>query len=222
VPFDYLIPLLIKPQPPPRVSTISTLNVLVFNNNNNNHPTPLPQAAPQALAAMDDASSFTSLAKIPLAKAHVLHPAACNPTMDLVLLLLEDTEKRAVGTTAELWRMSGSRVWSAQVSGRVLGLAWSRDGELHGSCKADVQARTSPSWYCRTRRGLRLRPEAQARAGQLSTSPYTPASASRASRPRSRYCENWHTTTGRASAHPARRGGLWCGLRARRSGRNMW
>jgi len=84
-------------------------------------------------------SAFTSLATIPLAKPHVLHPDACNPTMDLVVLLLEDEEGgggmggrgkagAGVSTKVALWRMSGSKVWEVDVGGRVLGLAWSRDG----------------------------------------------------------------------------------------------
>lgn len=65
--------------------------------------------------------------------------------MDLVVLLSEDLEDKAkppafgtkgkgrsgpgVATKVELWRMSGSKVWEVMVTGRVLGLAWSRDGE---------------------------------------------------------------------------------------------
>jgi hypothetical protein len=94
-----------------------------------------------------NSSSFTALATIPLAKPHVLHPDACNPTMDLVALLLE-TDPNAAGagaptpswrkpnakipitTKVALWRMSGSKVWEVDVGGRILGLTWSRDGEL--------------------------------------------------------------------------------------------
>lgn len=87
--------------------------------------------------------SFTPLATISLSQQHVLHPEACNPTMDLVALIVEDSGDSAPGfggkgkaragpvlTTVELWRLSGSKVWDAKVAGRVLGLAWSRDGEL--------------------------------------------------------------------------------------------
>lgn len=83
--------------------------------------------------------SFTPLATISLSQQHVLHPAACNPTMDLVALIVEDAgdvggkgKARAgpVHTAVELWRLSGSKVWDIIVAGRVLGLAWSRDGKL--------------------------------------------------------------------------------------------
>lgn len=87
--------------------------------------------------------SFTTLATIRLSQQHILHPDACNPTMDLVALAVEDDGDSAPGhggkgkgragpvrTTVELWRLSGSNVWEASIAGRVLGLAWSRDGEL--------------------------------------------------------------------------------------------
>lgn len=83
--------------------------------------------------------SFTPLATISLSQQHVLHPEACNPTMDLVALIVEDAGDQAgkgkaragpVHTIVELWRMSGSKVWEVNITGRVLGLAWSRDGEL--------------------------------------------------------------------------------------------
>ncbi len=39
-------------------------------------------------------------------------------------------------TSARLsvWRMLGSKVWDVEIKGRVLGLAWSIDGEHQSSC----------------------------------------------------------------------------------------
>lgn len=71
--------------------------------------------------------AFTRMSTINLAHPHSLHPEACNPTMDLVVLLHEDDGR----TKVALWRMaSGSKVWEVDIAGRILGLAWSRDGEL--------------------------------------------------------------------------------------------
>ncbi|KAL7418520.1 hypothetical protein Q5752_006978 [Cryptotrichosporon argae] len=79
-------------------------------------------------------SSFTPLATLDLAAPAVLHPAACNPAMDLVVLLSPDAGGGGGGWAGRLgvalWRMSGSAVWSAEVEGELRGLAWSRDG-LH-------------------------------------------------------------------------------------------
>jgi hypothetical protein len=86
---------------------------------------------------MDPVSSaaFTPLATLHLPIPHVLHPQACNPTMDLVVLLGQGNSgkgKAKVGsernTKLALWRMSGSKVWESDVEGRVRGLAWSHDG----------------------------------------------------------------------------------------------
>ncbi|KAK4687139.1 hypothetical protein P7C73_g2981, partial [Tremellales sp. Uapishka_1] len=91
-----------------------------------------------------DSTSFTPLATLHLPAPHVLHPHACNPAMDLVVLLstsLPSGARNVVGkgkekassgkgdtTKVALWRMSGSKVWEVELEGRVLGLAWSRDG----------------------------------------------------------------------------------------------
>jgi hypothetical protein len=85
-------------------------------------------------------SAFTPLATLHLPRPHVLHPQACNPTMDLVILLgssgpvVPPTVKgkgRAMGgnTKLALWRMSGTKVWSVDIDGSVRGLAWTHDGE---------------------------------------------------------------------------------------------
>jgi hypothetical protein len=78
------------------------------------------------------ASAFTPLATLHLPGPHVLHPQACNPTMDLVVLLGQGGGRGKVGsdnsTRLALWRMSGSRVWESDVGGRVRGLVWSHDG----------------------------------------------------------------------------------------------
>ncbi|WOO81875.1 uncharacterized protein LOC62_04G005390 [Vanrija pseudolonga] len=69
--------------------------------------------------------AFTRMSTINLAQPHSLHPEACNPTMDLVVLLHEDEGR----TKVALWRMaSGSKVWEVDIVGRILGLAWSRGG----------------------------------------------------------------------------------------------
>lgn len=90
-------------------------------------------------------TSFTPLATIHLPHPHLLHPDACNPAMDLVVLLdprsapssanasiLSRKGKEKVeivgGTKVALWRMSGCKVWEIDVPGRVLGLAWTLDG----------------------------------------------------------------------------------------------
>lgn len=129
---------------------------------------------------MDDlptTRSFTPLATIPLAHPHVLHPDACNPTMDLVVLILEDAGDAVGGggsaaafgskgkgkagpgvrTKVALWRMSGSKVWEVDVAGRVLGLAWSRDGRCCRCCPqlTPTQAVSSPSCYSNSTHGPR-------------------------------------------------------------------
>ena len=97
-------------------------------------------------------NSFTPLSTLHLPVPHVLHPDACNPVMDLVVLhaLMEDgnSDTRVTkrindvterGETVEggpapprtkvaLWRMSGSKVWEVDLVGKVAGLAWSQDG----------------------------------------------------------------------------------------------
>lgn len=80
-------------------------------------------------------TAFTPLATLQLPGPHVLHPQACNPTMDLVVLLAQGSSvkgKAKVGlggiTKLALWRMSGSRVWEIDVEGQVKGLVWSHDG----------------------------------------------------------------------------------------------
>ena len=81
-------------------------------------------------------SAFTPLATLHLPGPHVLHPQACNPTMDLVVLLGQGSSKGKAKVGSErftklaLWRMSGSRVWESDLDGRVRGLAWSHDGSI--------------------------------------------------------------------------------------------
>ena len=96
---------------------------------------------------LPETSSFASLAVIDLPDARVLHPAACNPTMDLVVLLSvpgSGTDSKGKGkqregsTGVELWRMSGSKVWETEAKGQVGGMAWSLDGELGMWAGTDV------------------------------------------------------------------------------------
>lgn len=91
-----------------------------------------------SIVIMDPSTStaFTPLATLHLPSPHILHPQACNPTMDLVVLLgnggYSGKGKDKVGTgkytKLALWRMSGIKVWESDVEGQVRGLAWSHDG----------------------------------------------------------------------------------------------
>jgi hypothetical protein len=89
---------------------------------------------------LPSSTSFSPLGTIHLSAPHVLHPEACNPAMDLVALLGvsggEANSSKGKGkaltgnsTRVALWRMSGSKVWEADVEGRVCGLAWTGDGQ---------------------------------------------------------------------------------------------
>lgn len=74
-------------------------------------------------------SAFTSLATIPIAGPSTLHQDACNPTMDLVATHSSRGKQKAkAGCRITLWRVSGSKVWDADVPADVTGLAWSPDG----------------------------------------------------------------------------------------------
>ena len=96
-------------------------------------------------------TSFSPLGVIHLSSPHVLHPEACNPTMDLVALLglsggdtstAKGKGKATPGsvTKVALWRVSGSKVWEADIEGRVAGLAWTADGKsrLHQECGSQL------------------------------------------------------------------------------------
>ncbi len=109
-----------------------------------------------------NSSSFTPIATLHLPTPHILHPDACNPAMDLVVLLAPFDSASSVPTTTTkvsnsavtkgkgkaetsgsrikvaLWRMSGSKVWEVELEGNVEGLAWSLDGEKAVSRKATV------------------------------------------------------------------------------------
>lgn len=92
-------------------------------------------------------TSFTPLANLGLHTPHLLNPAACNPTMDLVVLLSPPSDGspnrlrapqgwgsgkgkgKATDTRVELWRMGGNRAWEVDVGGVIAGMGWSRDGE---------------------------------------------------------------------------------------------
>lgn len=98
--------------------------------------------------------SFTHLSTFPLPSKHYLHPKACNPAMDLIVLLssypapttapaptpmqLHMMRMRGLGgnlkdegkTKVSLWRTGGDKVWEIDVGGRVTGMAWMEDG-LH-------------------------------------------------------------------------------------------
>ena len=97
-------------------------------------------------------TDFTPLANLHLPQPCILHPDACNPAMDLVVLLCvsETTStdlltarsasvrsdkgkaKADMGghrTKVALWRMSGTKVWEVEVEGKAAGVAWSQDGE---------------------------------------------------------------------------------------------
>jgi hypothetical protein len=93
-----------------------------------------------------DSTSFTRLATIHLPHPHLLNPASCNPSMDLVVLVAPSSSsakslmggasgfgkgksKATGGSKVALWRMGGSRVWEVEVDGDVAGLGWTRDGE---------------------------------------------------------------------------------------------
>ncbi|WVQ84661.1 hypothetical protein IAT38_006816 [Cryptococcus sp. DSM 104549] len=92
-------------------------------------------------------TSFTPLSTISLPTSRLLHPRACNPAMDLVVLLspypaptstlpvrpwsAKGKGKEEGQTKVGLWRTSGgSAVWEVEVTGRVAGFAWMEDG-LH-------------------------------------------------------------------------------------------
>jgi len=97
------------------------------------------------------ASAFTPLATLHLPGPHVLHPQACNPTMDLVMLLGQGGPGRGKRVSPEthtrlvLWRMSGSRVWENDAGGQVRGLTWSHDGEY--TLRSVVDAETDQQVY---------------------------------------------------------------------------
>ncbi|WVQ74239.1 hypothetical protein IAR50_003835 [Cryptococcus sp. DSM 104548] len=102
--------------------------------------------------------SFTPLSKFPLPTPLFLHPQACNPTMDLLVLLSpfpappqpghaphpvahwamrggaavggKGKEKDEGRTRVGLWRTGGDKVWEVDVSGRVGGMAWMEDGKF--------------------------------------------------------------------------------------------
>lgn len=96
-----------------------------------------------------EARAFTVISTNALGQPHVLPPQACNPAMDLAVLLCEPSDeqtessrsgggsfskgkaKASAGFTTQvsLWRLSGAKVWEVEVTGRVLGLTWSMDGE---------------------------------------------------------------------------------------------
>lgn len=85
------------------------------------------------LVPPDEARAFTVASTNSLQQPHILHPHACNPAMDLAVLLCEPSDEKAkagMSTLVSLWRLSGAKVWEVQVNGRVLGLTWSADGEL--------------------------------------------------------------------------------------------
>jgi hypothetical protein len=92
-------------------------------------------------------NAFTYLANLQLPHAHLLHPQACNPAMDLLALVSPGGTRaptngkgknKDIGpdtrgwtdTKVSLWRMMSNQVWAVDVKGRPLGLAWSIDGEL--------------------------------------------------------------------------------------------
>nr|XP_019010398.1 uncharacterized protein I206_04867 [Kwoniella pini CBS 10737]OCF49179.1 hypothetical protein I206_04867 [Kwoniella pini CBS 10737] len=87
---------------------------------------------------LPDRTSFTPLSTISLPSSHILHPGSCNPSMDLVVLLSHPFNpssnswkgkgKEIGKTQISLWRTGGSKVWEVNVTGQVVGLAWSEDG----------------------------------------------------------------------------------------------
>ncbi|TYJ53254.1 hypothetical protein B9479_006122 [Cryptococcus floricola] len=101
--------------------------------------------------------SFTPLSKFALTAPLFLHPQACNPTMDLLVLLSpypapplpgqtphpmahwamrggaaggKGKDKDEGKTRVGLWRTGGDKVWEVDVSGRVGGMAWMEDGRF--------------------------------------------------------------------------------------------
>jgi len=153
--------------------------------------------------------SFTPLATIQLPSPHVLHPDACNPAMDLVVLLAPvqptsstvasgiasakgkgkavSSEHKMHITKIALWRMSGSKVWEVELGGKVGGLAWSPDGKSlcpSGIIYSWCQARIFLSCFSDTLR-FRIPFSGKGRSGRSeqqasSTCPFTPARPSRA------------------------------------------
>ncbi|CED84140.1 Anaphase-promoting complex (APC), subunit 4 [Phaffia rhodozyma] len=78
-----------------------------------------------------ESQSFTLLSTVSLPSQCYLHLQASCPTMDLVALITYDTKKDPNLTKAkiELRRLSGGPpVWTAQMEGKVAGLAWRFDG----------------------------------------------------------------------------------------------
>jgi hypothetical protein len=73
-------------------------------------------------------TSFTPLANLGLQTPHLLNPAACNPTMDLVVLLSPPDGSPDRLRAPQAWG-SGNRAWEVDVGGVIAGMGWSRDGE---------------------------------------------------------------------------------------------
>jgi hypothetical protein len=93
-------------------------------------------------------NAFAPMGTINLSSTSVLHPNACNPAMDLVVVfgpaagartgMDEATrtnkgkaraETLGNGCKISLWRMGGSKVWEVDCKGYIAGMAWSEDGQ---------------------------------------------------------------------------------------------
>lgn len=108
----------------------AVVGVAPFPTSDNASPVKNGTAAP---ALDDDARSFSFASTSALKYPHLLHPRAANPVMDLAALVREpDDDQPGLRTLVSLWRLSGATVWEVRVTGRVLGLAWSADGQLLG------------------------------------------------------------------------------------------
>lgn len=95
---------------------------------------------------LPDSRSFSSIATIPLQDEHVLHPDACNPAADTVVLFSVQPSRPGGGgagpsrlaggaqavtkTKVELWRILGTKVWEYDPEGQVVGFAWHPGGRF--------------------------------------------------------------------------------------------
>jgi len=88
--------------------------------------------------SLQDGNAFTPLGTITPTLPSLLLPGACNPVMDLVVLLTspkhQPASSKGKGKAVDerkvaLYRVSGSKVWEVGYEGVIAGLGWSTDGE---------------------------------------------------------------------------------------------
>ncbi|WVF72936.1 hypothetical protein IAT40_007754 [Kwoniella sp. CBS 6097] len=71
-------------------------------------------------------TSFTPLSTIPLPSAHILHPKACNPSMDLIVLLSPASSSSSSSSSAAAAvppRVPAYQAWNAKGKGKDIGAA---------------------------------------------------------------------------------------------------